>query len=247
MTLVTISASNAIEASETKAKAYASLVAARKQCHRCQDVVNPSSRADGRFDTIAHVGPWSDWQGNLNAEIMVVGQEWGGTKNYEEQSGRDSDSDPTNENLIALMKSIDHEVDVPSNLQGRTITGPYFFTNAVLCLRNGAATSDKESNDISAKSFKQCGTSFLRPQIDLIKPRTVLVLGKLSWFGLMKSFGLASPSRHTDTVEGASVRLNDHTEAIPLFHCGAGSTNRNRSFDLQLSDWARGKRSHRLK
>ena len=239
MELVAISTTTRL-GSKTKAERYAALVATRKQCRKCHDTVNPSSCVNGRFDTTEQLGPWSDWQGNLDAEIMVVGQEWGGTNNYIGQSGKDSDGDPTNYNLLTLMKNIGREVPPPSDLQGSPKQGQFFFTNGVLCLRNGAATSSGQKNDISAGSFVQCGLSFLRPQIELIKPRAVLVLGRLPWVGLMKSFGLTTGSRHGETVDSGSVSLNEHTIAIPLFHCGARSTNMNRPLPTQILDWGRG-------
>jgi DNA polymerase len=32
------------------------------------------------YDNQGHIGPWTQWQGNLNAELMIVGQDWGGTE-----------------------------------------------------------------------------------------------------------------------------------------------------------------------
>jgi hypothetical protein len=59
-----------------------------------------------RWPAPLDIGPWTDWQGNLDAELMVVGQEWGGEKNYVMQRGRDVDDDPTNANLVDLVNSI---------------------------------------------------------------------------------------------------------------------------------------------
>jgi len=226
-----------IEIGSSKHERYAALVSARKQCGRCSDVVNPSTYDDGRFDLHGHIGAWSDWQGNLDAEVLVVGQEWGGTDNYGRQLGRDMDGDPTNQNLVTLMDSVGVTLPRPSTLQGSPSNGTFFFTNGVLCLRKGAATNTNgKGNNISERSFSNCARTFLRAQIELIEPRFVLVLGKLPWNGLMEAFSLPIRSTLKETVENGPVRLNLKTIAFPLFHCGSKS-NINRPLQIQKIDW----------
>jgi hypothetical protein len=76
-----------IGAATSKRERYAKLVDDRRNCRKCVAVVNPSACAGGKYDNAAHIGPWSDWQGDLDADTMIIGQEWGGTDNYERQSG----------------------------------------------------------------------------------------------------------------------------------------------------------------
>ena len=73
----------------TKAEPYAELVATRRTCHRCAGLTNPADLLEGRFDS-AHVGPWSLWQGNLHAALMVVGQDWGDTAYFVRHEGREA-------------------------------------------------------------------------------------------------------------------------------------------------------------
>ncbi len=132
------------------------------------------------YDSTGHVGPWSDWQGNLNADTMVIGQEWGGSENYLRQFGRDRDQDSTNANLVTLTDNIGVTLPPPSAVQGSNENGVFFFTNAILCLRQGAATNKingekVKSNEPSKEVFSNCGRTFLRAQIELIDPRFVLV------------------------------------------------------------------------
>jgi hypothetical protein len=77
---------------------------------------------------------------------MVVGQEWGGERNYSGQSGLDLDEDDTNENLVTLVNSIRESLgyprlEPPSKYQGHEpmFKGPHYFTNAFLCLRIGGS------------------------------------------------------------------------------------------------------------
>jgi hypothetical protein len=64
-----------LSASEKKTK-YDALVQARRLCRACVELVNPSVCQDGAFDSDA-IGPWSTWQGNLDALVMVIGQDLG--------------------------------------------------------------------------------------------------------------------------------------------------------------------------
>lgn len=224
----------------SKQQRYEQLVHDRRNCRKCAGVVNPSACADGKYDSPAHIGPWSDWQGNLDADIMIIGQEWGGSENYERQLGRDRDGDPTNANLVSLATNIGVTLPPPSAMQGRNDNGVLFLTNAVLCLRRGAATNstdkDAKSNAIPRSVFRVCARTFLRTQIEIVEPRFVLVLGILAWNGLMEAFSLPTRSTLKEAFEFGHLCLNKYTVAFPLFHCGS-KLHLNRPLQLQLEDW----------
>ena len=77
---------------------YQRLVQLRKQCRDCPDLVNPS-----RYDS-TQIGPWSRWQGNLETELMIVGQDWGTTTYFLKWEGIDQPKgNPTNDNLRLLL------------------------------------------------------------------------------------------------------------------------------------------------
>src|ERR671934_56333 len=59
-----------------KLSKYRELVQLRKACHACKGLTNGSSIVRGVYDC-DEIGPWSLWQGKLNAELMVVAQDWG--------------------------------------------------------------------------------------------------------------------------------------------------------------------------
>ena len=61
---------------DSKRARYGALVGARKTCRACADPANPSVCEGGAFDCEA-IGAWSRWQGNADAQVMVVGQDWG--------------------------------------------------------------------------------------------------------------------------------------------------------------------------
>jgi uracil-DNA glycosylase len=231
-----------IGAVTSKPERYAKLVDDRRNCRKCAAVVNPSACAGGKYDNAAHIGPWSDWQGNLDADTMIIGQEWGGTDNYERQFGRDRDGDPTNGNLVTLMANIGVTLPPPSAMQGTTENGVFFFTNGVLCLRQGSATNrtdgekGAQKNALSKDTFSNCARTFLRAQIELVEPRFVLILGLLAWNGLMEAFSLPPRSTLKEAFLLGHLPLNRSTIAFPLFHCGS-KLHLNRPLHLQIDDW----------
>ena len=74
---------------------YEQLVECRKTCSLCSALENPSRCEQGQYDS-PHIGPWSQWQGHLNAELMVVGQDWGDTNYFIKNQGLEAKRNPTN-------------------------------------------------------------------------------------------------------------------------------------------------------
>jgi hypothetical protein len=115
---------------------YAALVADRKACHACSGLANPSTYAQGRYDS-AEIGLWTRWQGNLDAKGMVVGQDWGDIVYFDRYNGLNAPSNPTNRALSGLLNSIGIKIDQHSLAAGH---GQIFLTNAILCLKTGGMT-----------------------------------------------------------------------------------------------------------
>jgi uracil-DNA glycosylase len=140
------------------------------------------------------------------------------------------------------MAKIGVTLPPPSAVQGTTENGVFFFTNAVLCLRQGAVTNrtDGEKGDTmnapSKDTFSNCARTFLRAQIELVEPRFVLVLGLLAWNGLMEAFSLSPRSTLKEAIQRGHLPLNKSTIAFPLFHCGS-KLHLNRPLNLQIDDW----------
>ena len=81
---------------------YAALVSDRKACHRCSGLFNPSEVEHGSLDS-NQIGPWSLWQGNLEAALMVVGQDWGDVAYFPKNRGRGLARSGTNRALVELL------------------------------------------------------------------------------------------------------------------------------------------------
>lgn len=92
-----------------KRELYYKLVQARKNCHLCNGLTNPSECNSGIYDS-DQIGPWTLWQGNLDSKIMIIGQDWGDTKYFLENKGRDSNNNATNKTMIELFKLIGPDI-----------------------------------------------------------------------------------------------------------------------------------------
>ena len=77
---------------------YAALVQERKACRLCEQIGLTNPAVAELIDIDApQVGPWTRWLGNLKADLMIVGQEWGDVNQFRRQKGRQGppgDHDP---------------------------------------------------------------------------------------------------------------------------------------------------------
>lgn len=155
---------------DPKQIAYSPLVRARQSCRACPGLINP---AECLHDS-DQIGPWSLWQGNLRADLVVVGQDWGDARYFTSNKGRDGSGNPTNENLRKLLRSIG--IDIAGPTAADAGGGAVFLTNAVLCLKDGGMQAE-----VRPEWFVNCGRRFLRPTIDLVAPTAVVSLGERAY------------------------------------------------------------------
>jgi uracil-DNA glycosylase len=221
---------------------YQELVARRKKCNfaECAPLVNPSKIAQGKYDS-DEIGSWTLWQGGLDARIMVVGQDWGNVKSFEDGCGFPTSGNrlsKTNKSLISHLKSIG--IDIPEcdkNMVGSRL----FFTNAVLCIKPG-----KQDDSLSQGCANKCTSTFLRPLIELIEPSVVITLSVRAYRGVRKAFGLTgrkTPYELTDAINKhpCGIDLSESCVLFPMYHCGAWG-HKTRPEEQQAKDWARVKK-----
>lgn len=210
---------------------YSQLVNQRKECRACTDLTNLSQLDDGKFDS-EQIGPWSLWQGSLGASLMVVGQDWGGTKYCRDNAGREAKGNPTNKKLRELLASINIDIEPPSSSDnGR---GTLFFTNAILCLKDGGLQSKVQSD-----WFRNCCPKFLKPTVEIVQPKVLVTLGELAYRAIATEYGLHARPFQTAVETEGGFPLAGATTLHPVYHCGCRILNTHRPMDKQLEDWAR--------
>jgi len=185
---------------------------------------------EGRHDS-GEVGPWSRWQGNLDARLMVVGQDWGHTRYFLRHLGGESRGNPTNVALEQLAHVLGIAVGPPGDATGQSVA---FFTNAVLCLKTEGGLQGK----VRDAWFRNCA-GYLRRQIEVVGPDVVVGLGERAFRSILSSFGLEAGGFRAVVEDGEGILLPNGSRAFAVYHCDARIRNTHRCFDPQKRDWAR--------
>lgn len=212
-----------------KAHAYRNLVATRKACRLCQGLRNPAEIDNGRLDS-DHVGPWCRWQGNLEAPLMVVGQDWGDERYLRDNGGVEKPGNRTNVTLVKLLGTIGLDIGEPGDPWGQDVV---FFTNAILCLKEGGL-----QGAVRAEWFRNC-QPFLRGQIEIVRPRVVVGLGQRAYEGVMAAYGFKAPPFARAVADPEGQLLPTGSRLFAVYHCGARILNTHRPFERQVADWGR--------
>jgi DNA polymerase len=207
------------------------LVRRRKACHACAGLENPSAIANGALDG-DELGPWTRWQGRLDAEVVVVGQDWGDVAAFTKNGGLEPPGNPTNARLVELLGVAGINVGPPATL-GRS--GTVFFTNAILCMKQ-----DGLQGAVKSGWFDACGARFLRTAVDIVSPRAVVTLGTHATDSVCRTFGVVRAKRFAAAVDAPDgLALPGGIRLFPRYHCGARSMNMNRTLEQQHADWGR--------
>lgn len=228
---------------------YAALVRARKAYdpQAAFGLANPSRVADGRYDA-EEVGPWTRWAGDLDADLMVVGQDWGDEAYFVKNRGLDAPKNQTSAALGQLLTSVGRPLptsptaDAPLAPDANRSTG-VFLTNALLWLKRGGMQAPVADAWFGADSI-----TFLREQLAIVHPRVVVGLGARAYRAILAAYTLPAPASIFRSVVEApdGIRVPAAPGAPRLFgvyHCGARVQNTIRSLDEQRADWSRIRRA----
>lgn len=213
--------------------AYAEMVARRKAHAFPPLLVNPAEIEGGRFDS-EHLGPWSRWQGDLDAEVVVVGQDWGDQAYFLRNKGMDDDQEQTCTNLRAMALAAGWDLGTPHAPKPQRL----FFTNAVLGIR----VEDGKSGTPPA-AWVDDSLPFLVDLLKIIQPLAVVSLGSSAY----RACRLALYGRGRDAALPLAAPLSSIHAQNPIsrpgkpawfafYHPGPlGLVNRSR--ELQMADW----------
>ncbi len=215
---------------KTKQQQYNALVEKRKACRLCVGLSNPAEPTLRRFDS-DQIGPWTRLHGDLDAQLLIVGQDWGGVKYYNDNKGLDKLDNPTMCNLEKLLNHIGIHVSVTTYANdGRGV----FLTNAVLCLKDGGLQAK-----IEPKWVTNCGSNFLRQQVEIVQPKVVVGLGAFAFHAVLRAFGHPIVELRDAIADTQGCEILDGVRLFAAYHCGKGTINRNRDLKQQSTDWER--------
>jgi len=216
---------------------YPELVLKRKKYNlQIPGLINPSCYDDGKFDSDCYLEPWAKWQNSVPAEIMVIGQDWGGIDYYERNNGNDNSQNPTCRNLIRLFDVIKINIGTP---ELPVNSGRVHFTNIIPFLRTGQMQGDL-NRILNQKLINEIAEHFTAPLISIVKPRIIITLGIAPLRAVLSIFKI-KPQYQTlkKFVACPPLTLDSELYLFPMFHCGSSGVNRNRKMEFQIEDWSR--------
>lgn len=213
----------------TKILQYQTVVQNRKQCRACVELTNPSDPKLAHFDS-NDIGPWSRLYGDLDADLMIVGQDWGDVRYFLANQGLDNLANPTMRTLEKLIRSVG--MDVSLSKYSPEAKG-LFLTNAILCLKGGGLQAKVQPSWVT-----NCATLFLKAQIEIVRPRVVVSLGQQAYRAICLAFRLRRQTLRT-AVEAPSTPLQTGSMLAPVYHCGTRVLNTHRPLETQFTDWLR--------
>lgn len=213
------------------------------------------------------VNLWTYWEGGrdrLDAEILLVGQDWGQLidRQETEKALKDANSgiiyndlfegidSVTNINLCRLFEQIKGCEDIESDcLTAGRKCKKVFFTNYACCYREG-----KTSGGFNAAWTNNCKDYFVE-LVNIIQPIIIICLGRKTFDSVLVASGnKRSKGSYNDTILAGFVDADfgeTTAKVFPVAHPGAmGTLNRCRAKDniskeksmekgleLQISDW----------
>ncbi len=224
---------------------FRGLVEDVSRCHICERIMTlPHMQSSECLENDDHglkidkpyVNRWNIWQGNLDAEIMVIGQDYGIKEDGVLDACMFADtSNPTDKTLKELFKAA-FNWNLESEQQ------PLFFTNVANCYRK-----KRTSGGMHPGWLTICANKFMARLIRIVRPKIIIVLGRSAFEALhcmedlpvvcldpiisgKDSFAEMIQHRYYLEIDGRDVAV------FPVYHPGANS-KRNRSFSEQVEDW----------
>jgi restriction system protein len=173
---------------------------------------------------IDSVSPYSRLANNVDADVMVIGQDWasdGYLRGEFRQFLVDLGYDPslaTNKNLQQLLKrhfGIEFSQTFATNLF------PF-------------AKAGNMSASIPARDLRYAATTYLLPQVEIIRPRIAICLGTLTYNVTRSAIGLA-PVRGVDSIVASEFKVGA-TTVVGVAHTGQLGTNNRGRAQVDL-DW----------
>jgi len=164
---------------------------------------------------------WTDWYNRLDANIMIVGQDWGP---YEDMKKLNQQylQEKTKENWQTLIESeksltkkqLEKYMITSSNGRMNNLDNCY-ITNAIMCARNG---HNYRGNNINLNKSTHYCQEFLKSQIEIVKPKVVVTLGYYPLKSLSEIYCFSIEKNLKDTITKTSVIQEDGFVIIPLYH-----------------------------
>lgn len=172
---------------------------------------------------------WTDWYHRLDAEIMIIGQDWGPyiemqklNQLYQQEKNEknwyklmDQEKSLTKKNLEKFLISSAKSNGI--NLTKKDISNIY-ITNAIMCARSG---NNYRGTNIKLKESTINCMEFLKTQIDIVSPKIIVTLGLYPILALSKIYDFKIEETLTKTIEKNNYYKVQNKIIIPIYHPAA--------------------------
>jgi len=215
---------------------YRNLVEKRKAYNlQIEGLINAADIVENEYDKGEYLEPWAKWHNRCPAQILLIGQDWGGQNYYLKNLGKDNDRNPTCKNLITLFEQMNISIGAPTN---PTTGVSVHFTNIIPFLRKGQMQGGLDMI-LTQNLINEFAKEFTEPLIEIVNPQIIITLGMAAFRGIASIYNIAADSKWKlkDMVEQGPVELNKNLFLFPMFHCGSSGVNRNRTLREQKGDW----------
>ncbi len=226
---------------------FASLAKEVSECHLCENMlVKPHCTNSELLENDDHglrsdtpyVNFWNRWHGNLDADIMVIGQDYGQKEDNDFFLTMWKAGTYKNHTDCALRDLFESTFGI--NIDQKDV--PLFFTNAANCYRKQKTTGGMHSGWLPI-----CVNKFMARLICIVRPKVIIVLGRAAFEAMFCMDGLtveccdpqkssvasfASIMQHTYQIRAEDMTIR----VFPVYHPGANS-NINRPIEQQKEDW----------
>ncbi|MET4290103.1 uracil-DNA glycosylase [Bradyrhizobium sp. LB8.2] len=172
---------------------------------------------DGGSWDFDFVVPWTKSACNLDADLMIIGQDWASQGYLRRNDGAKKRADramtgqdahlATNQNLKRLLAS--HF--------GLCFSQTY-ATNVLVFIKPGG-----RSSKVPMKDLYRCAVTYTLPQLDTVKPRMALCLGAMTFDSVRSALGLGRLGWREACSPSAHTRMGS-TEIYGVPHTGSWGT-----------------------
>ena len=202
------------------------------------ELVNPHS-LDTRFKDFNVINPWERWHGDLDAEIMFIGQDFSDLKYFSKifDHGNKWEADRTEKELQNLFSLLNiGNIGLPEQTE-QTEQLHLFFTNAVLGIKQGT-----KSESIKANWYQQTAKDYTEKLINIIQPAHIIVMGEYAYRMMRFVYPQLENFSTMPEVIGNNLKREKlligkkQTSLFAVAHCSPlGLSNRPR--EKQVEDW----------
>lgn len=169
---------------------------------------------------------WTDWERRMDANIMIIGQDWGPYRDMEKLylEYKKQESEENWKKLIESEKSLTKKM-LTKYLKDSAFHENFwleedfldniYITNAIMCARKG---TEYRSELINLKTSTRNCSDYLKRQIELVKPKVIITLGYYPLYSLSLSYSFSIEKTLSAIIENQKeIELEDFI-IIPLYH-----------------------------